>query len=53
MNKEQMFELFLCTFDIGIILILNYKLIEQQFSFNNSNHSKYDNRGNCKYMVLY
>lgn len=31
MNKEQMFELFLCTFDIGIILILNYKLIEQQF----------------------
>lgn len=34
MNKEQMFELFLCTFDIGIILILNYKLIEQQFRWN-------------------
>lgn len=31
MNKEQMFVLFLCTFDIGIILILNIKLIEQQF----------------------
>lgn len=28
-----MFELFLYTFDIGIILILNYKLIEQQFKW--------------------
>lgn len=33
MNKEQMFELILCTFDMEIIFILNYKLIEQQFKY--------------------